>query len=171
MDVFSRNLSSKTLTAILIVTFVPNFCFQNNNKVEAIKCWVCQSSIDPKCADPFDNITLPIIDCNAHPREELDTSSRAVLCRKIRQKVNGDWRTSRDCGYLEDEYKEGHCSVRHANGIYMEVCSCKGKDGCNSSYGMVNQFSVNFVSIASIVLSISIGFSCLLSRPFVKVNV
>ena len=31
--------------------------------VLCIKCWVCHSDADPKCADPFDNSTLPIKDC------------------------------------------------------------------------------------------------------------
>jgi len=28
-----------------------------------IKCWVCRSDGDPKCADPFDNTSFPITDC------------------------------------------------------------------------------------------------------------
>ncbi len=35
----------------------------NRLKGWAIKCWVCHSDADPKCADPFDNSSLPIKDC------------------------------------------------------------------------------------------------------------
>lgn len=38
---------------------------------ESIKCWVCHSDSDPKCADPFDNTTLPIKDCREVKRSHL----------------------------------------------------------------------------------------------------
>lgn len=134
-----------------------------SGQVEGIKCWVCQSSIDPKCADPFDNNTLPIVDCDAHPRDELDTSNRALICRKMRQKVNGDWRTSRSCGYLEDNFKEGRCVVNYANDIYREVCSCKSKDGCNSADSKLSKFGGKLMSVACALLGVCICSGFLLS--------
>lgn len=134
--------------------------------VGAIKCYVCQSNIDPKCADPFDNLTLPITDCNAHPRADLalrnenDNTERrffsaflqpapvkpieATMCRKIRQKADGEWRTIRGCGYLgppgnlplESIDSSGNCQMRYGSyDVFMEVCTCNNKDGCNGSVG------------------------------------
>jgi hypothetical protein len=131
-------------------------------KVDAIKCYVCQSNIDPKCADPFDNLTLPITDCDAYPRADLvqmDVVEEktflnifsqpapvkpivATMCRKIRQKVDGEWRTIRGCGYLgppgelplDKTASGGHCQIRYgAYDVFMELCTCNNKDGCNGS--------------------------------------
>lgn len=134
--------------------------------VEAIKCYVCQSNIDPKCADPFDNLTLPITDCDAYPRADLVPKSdydlveeksfflsfgqqpsvkplAATMCRKIRQKVNGEWRTIRGCGYLgppgnsaPESSNTNNCQIRHGTfDIFMESCACNNKDGCNAALG------------------------------------
>lgn len=52
----------------------------------AIKCWVCRSDGDPKCADPFDNTSFPITDCKQEkPREHLP-GLESTMCRKVRQK-------------------------------------------------------------------------------------
>jgi len=55
----------------------------------AIKCWVCRSDSDPKCADPFDNSTVPITDCSQEPKLNISKEYqevKATMCRKIRQK-------------------------------------------------------------------------------------
>ncbi|XP_045500413.1 uncharacterized protein LOC123697889 isoform X2 [Colias croceus] len=51
-----------------------------------IKCWSCRSSNDPKCADPFDNSTVPITDCNQEKGLRHLPGVRPSMCRKIRQK-------------------------------------------------------------------------------------
>lgn len=126
----------------------------------AIKCYVCQSNVDPKCADPFDNLTLPITDCDAYPRADLAQkteydlveekgfslfgqqapvkSLRATMCRKIRQKVSGEWRTIRGCGYLgppgDSQDLHESCQIRHGtHDIFMESCVCNSKAGCNAA--------------------------------------
>ncbi|XP_031843909.1 crooked isoform X2 [Nomia melanderi] len=52
----------------------------------SIKCWVCRSDSDPKCADPFDNTTVPITDCKQEPELEHLPGVKPTMCRKIRQK-------------------------------------------------------------------------------------
>lgn len=138
-------LSSAILTLLVASTLLTrNVC--------ALKCWNCQSSIDPKCADPFDNTTLPIVDCDAMLRTD-GSDNRQLICRKIRQKVNGEWRTSRSCGYLDDDFYEGKCIVQRSSDIFMEICSCKGKEGCNGAMNLVLT-SGSFLTLAlSIVLS------------------
>ena len=52
----------------------------------SIKCWVCRSDGDPKCADPFDNTSFPIADCRTEqPRDHLP-GLEPTMCRKVRQK-------------------------------------------------------------------------------------
>lgn len=143
-----------------------------------IKCWVCHSDTDPKCADPFDNTTLPIKDCREVKKSHLfegkfllsfhfqsshfislsdeflydklgrgsgDSGSAehprklktATMCRKIRQKIHGNWRTIRDCAFLgspgEGTGNEHNCLYRRGtHDIYLEYCTCNSKDGCNS---------------------------------------
>ena len=47
--------------------------------VESIRCWVCRSDSDPKCADPFDNTTLPITDCDIVTLPHLKSMSRTLF--------------------------------------------------------------------------------------------
>ncbi|KAG9511413.1 Charged multivesicular body protein 5 [Fragariocoptes setiger] len=143
--------------------------------VSAIKCWVCQSNVDPKCADPFDNSTLPITDCDAYPRNDLaipksdyeilqekqtfgltnqqpiNNSFKATMCRKIRQKVNGEWRTIRNCAYLgqpgEGQGNENYCLMRKGSyDIFMESCTCNSKDGCNPGSRIITNLSLMVTS-------------------------
>ena len=68
-------LSNSTLTALT------DHCLGS-----AIKCWVCRSDGDPKCADPFDNRSFPITDCKQEkPRDHLP-GLESTMCRKVRQK-------------------------------------------------------------------------------------
>lgn len=60
---------------------VMNFC-----EGHSIKCWVCRSDNDPRCADPFDNTTMPITDCKQEPDLPHVPNVRPTMCRKIRQK-------------------------------------------------------------------------------------
>lgn len=169
-------------------------------EVGAIKCYVCQSNVDPKCADPFDNLTLPITDCDAYPRADLAQKSnaaakeergflgffggggsssaperplRATLCRKMRQKANGQWRTIRSCGYLPAE-KGGDsaasddpnetpspaaqtCEIHHGSyDVFVETCACNNKDGCNAATHIASHSSMllvmSMVSVACVAM-------------------
>ncbi|KAL0275175.1 UNVERIFIED_CONTAM: hypothetical protein PYX00_003118 [Menopon gallinae] len=105
--------------------------------VFSIKCWVCRSDADPKCSDPFDNSTVPITDCRQlQPLPHLP-GIRPTMCRKIRQKVNGEWRYFRSCAYLGEpgiQNDERFCLMRTGTyNIFMEYCTCNSKDGCNAA--------------------------------------
>ncbi|XP_076178041.1 crooked [Ptiloglossa arizonensis] len=106
-------------------------------QVLSIKCWVCRSDWDPKCADPFDNTTVPITDCKQEPDLEHLPGVRPSMCRKIRQKVNGVWRYFRSCAYMGEPGIAGDerfCLMRTGTyNIFMEYCTCNSKDGCNSA--------------------------------------
>lgn len=104
---------------------------------QAIKCWDCRSDNDPKCGDPFDNSTLAITDCQQAPELEHLKGVRPTMCRKIRQKVHGEWRYFRSCAYMGEPGIEGDerfCLMRTGSyNIFMEYCTCNSKDGCNSA--------------------------------------
>ncbi|CAK1586855.1 unnamed protein product [Parnassius mnemosyne] len=123
-------LISKWLISIILLIFFVNrgFC---------IKCWNCRSSNDPKCADPFDNSTVPITDCKEEKGLAHLPGMKSSMCRKIRQKVNGEWRYFRDCAYLGEvgiQGDERFCLMRTGTyNIFIEYCTCNSKDGCNSS--------------------------------------
>ncbi|KAK0182624.1 hypothetical protein PV327_000740 [Microctonus hyperodae] len=109
----------------------------------SIKCWVCRSDSDPKCADPFDNSTLPITDCKQAEDLEHLPGVRPTMCRKIRQKVHGEWRYFRGCAFMGEPGimgDERFCLMRTGSyNIFMEYCTCNSKDGCNS--GTIGQSS------------------------------
>jgi len=155
--------SNKCLTITTIVCLIYLI-----SPVLSIKCWVCHSDADPKCADPFDNSTLPIKDCRevkyshltlVDPYEDLKYDYErkhpqvpgyrpvqprppprlleATMCRKIRQKIHGNWRTIRSCAFLgspgEGTGNEHNCLYRQGtHDIYTEFCTCNSKDGCNT---------------------------------------
>ncbi|CAF4930314.1 unnamed protein product [Pieris macdunnoughi] len=119
---------------VLLCTFITlNFI----STVLCIKCWNCRSSNDPKCADPFDNSTVPITDCKQEKGLRHLPGLRPSMCRKIRQKVNGEWRYIRDCAYLGEvgiQGDERFCLMRTGTyNIFVEYCTCNSKDGCNSA--------------------------------------
>nr|XP_037290261.1 uncharacterized protein LOC119185284 [Rhipicephalus microplus] len=115
---------------MLIVSFVSSTGW-------AIYCWRCNSAYDPNCADPFNNITSDLVNCDMRVKEHLPTGTRAQVCRKIVQKdgeqydLYSDYRTVRDCGWLKSD-KEGTECMRRAGtfSVLMKNCSCD-KDGCN----------------------------------------
>ncbi|KAF6213285.1 hypothetical protein GE061_011003 [Apolygus lucorum] len=121
----------------------------------ALKCWVCRSDSDPKCADPFDNSTVPITDC----KQEADLAHlpgvRPTMCRKIRQKVHGQWRYFRSCAYLGVPGIQGDerfCLMRTGTyNIFMEYCTCNSKDGCNSG-PIVSPLKWTALTIASLTV-------------------
>lgn len=196
-------VSNRFRSKYLLATLILSTSFVGSFFADAIKCYVCQSNIDPKCADPFDNFTLPITDCDAYPRADLVTKTdfeaveeksfflfsgsappvkplMANLCRKIRQKVNGEWRTIRGCGYLGstgdlNDNSHSSCHVRHGtHDVFMETCICNNKAGCNGSAGlfkfswMDSSFRA-WIGVLAIQMLVSLISSMYLYRGSVRV--
>nr|XP_029715129.1 uncharacterized protein LOC115258837 [Aedes albopictus] len=111
----------------------------------------CRSDLDPKCADPFDNKSLPLSDCSRKSLVHLP-NVRSTLCRKVRQKVNGEWRYIRSCAYIGEPGiggDERYCLMRSGTyNIFVEYCTCNSKDGCNSGS---EQVLLMYLLAASIV--------------------
>lgn len=108
-----------------------------------LKCHICNSYDNYHCGDPFyypDHPEKPktnkfLTDC---PQDGNDYT----FCRKIYQKVRGDVRIIRGCGYIEDE-KKRDCYTTVLEEYNTEVCSCK-EEGCNSA--SMSQLSAAVVS-------------------------
>ncbi|XP_041982229.1 uncharacterized protein LOC121735458 [Aricia agestis] len=137
------------ICSVVLMGFVCN--------VLSIKCWNCRSNNDPKCADPFDNSTVPITDCKQEKGLPHLPGLRPSMCRKIRQKVNGEWRYFRDCAYLGEvgiQGDERFCLMRTGTyNIFVEYCTCNSKDGCNSSVlnMPMSLFTLALISLGAIM--------------------
>lgn len=120
---------------------------------------MCRSDTDPKCSDPFDNSTVPITDCKQEPDLQHLPGVRPTMCRKVRQKVNGEWRYFRSCAYLGEPGIAGDerfCLMRTGTyNIFMEYCTCNSKDGCN----VASLFSVSTTALFTMFVSIFYGVS------------
>ncbi|XP_065342439.1 UPAR/Ly6 domain-containing protein crok-like [Cloeon dipterum] len=144
-------MDSRGFAAVAAFLAVLSICLHQG---DAIKCWVCRSDADPKCADPFDNSTLPITDCSKEPFLNHLPNIRPNLCRKIRQKVNGKWRYIRSCAYLGEPGiggDERYCLMRSGTyNIFMEYCTCNSKDGCNAAPATTSLSWLAAVSAAAV---------------------
>jgi len=104
--------------------------------VVAIKCWDCNSLYNPECADPFKPDQFDKMDCSQRFWPQFKNQP-GNICRKVVQKVNGQYRYIRGCGTVEDEDKKvgatEHCVTREGDqfSLLVESCSCQGNDGCN----------------------------------------
>ncbi|XP_035223890.1 uncharacterized protein LOC118196538 [Stegodyphus dumicola] len=117
----------------------------------SIKCWVCRSDADPRCVDPFDNTTIPIFDCDTVRLPHYE-GLKATMCRKIRQKVYGNWRFIRTCAFLgspgEGTGNENYCTMRTGTyNVFMETCTCNSKDGCNGAMSLRVSYAATFLTV------------------------
>ncbi|XP_015605886.1 uncharacterized protein LOC107272845 [Cephus cinctus] len=124
----------RTFRINLLAVFALLICVEQGL---CIKCWECRSDLDPKCADPFDNSTVSLADCKEKKELSHMPGVKSTICRKIRQKVNGEWRYFRDCAYVGEPGIAGDerfCLMRTGTyNIFIEYCTCNSKDGCNSA--------------------------------------
>merc|ERR1712134_190621 len=94
-----------------------------------LKCHQCNSYDNYHCGDPFYYPDSPEKPKTEKFLKDCPDDQEYTLCRKIYQKVRGDVRIIRGCGYNP------------------EVCSCK-EDGCNSA--SMYQLSAALMSAVSL---------------------
>ncbi|XP_001604229.1 uncharacterized protein LOC100120607 isoform X1 [Nasonia vitripennis] len=144
-------MGCKNVLFLQIVAFVLLACFVERGV--SIKCWACRSDSDPKCADPFDNSTVPITDCSQEKELDHLPGVKPTMCRKIRQKVNGEWRYFRSCAYMGEPGilgDERFCLMRTGTyNIFMEYCTCNSKDGCNSAPGLHHNIFLRYAGLTA----------------------
>jgi len=121
-----------------------------------IKCFSCNSHYDRNCADPFNNYTSELVNCDQedHRMTHLalrddNTRHSANICRKTVQIVQDEMRIIRSCGWLPnpDSLKDRDCFTRtgtHSVMVYHCVCH---EDGCNTALGLSLSASLLFSSV------------------------
>ncbi|GFU29851.1 uncharacterized protein NPIL_288161 [Nephila pilipes] len=98
---------------------------------EALHCWECNSKYDPNCGEPFKNHTISLADCSQRFLVHNMTIT-STICRKITQRVQGELRIIRGCGFFNPE-AAGTCQTRAGTHlVFMHYCQCEG-EGCNKS--------------------------------------
>jgi len=126
-----------------------------------IKCFSCNSHYDRNCADPFNNYTTELVNCNQedHRMNHLPLINgtkrhTANICRKTVQIVENEERIIRSCGWLPntESMKDRECFTRtgtHQVMVYHCVCN---EDGCNGC-GLITS-SASFILIALLLQQI-----------------
>jgi len=152
----------KLSTAVIVVTAYILAALSLPGVV-AIKCYECNSKLDPRCGDTFNNYTIALVDCEQKKKndishiddEQLAMYNRDVdeegkyiteiidkdakqlsFCRKTMQTINGEYSVVRGCGWVKNfgTLRDRSCFVRTGtNQIQMRHCVCEGKDGCNGA--------------------------------------
>jgi|ERR1712136_436017 len=131
------NMATYRLGVFTLVVLIYLFAIQEG---DGIKCYTCSSLEDPKCGDPFDNTSVPFPDCSTID-ENFKTKlhyleTPPTMCRKLRQKIHGEWRYIRSCAILGQPGiggDERYCLQRSGSyNIHVESCLCNSRDGCNS---------------------------------------
>lgn len=160
-------MTGNRLASILIFLFV--VLVSTFHHGEAIICYQCNSLHDPRCGDPIDPYTLGTVNCSFQPRLEHLNHLEPTLCRKIKQKVYGQERIVRGCGYITDERENTECLLRTGtHDVRAVYCSCTG-DLCNSAESHTPSL---LLPLTSLLLTIVLAVPSMLSAspaaaPFV----
>ncbi|KAF4527465.1 hypothetical protein B566_EDAN016275 [Ephemera danica] len=77
---FTLNSTKMATYALVVCSALLIVLLLQAEKGSCIKCWVCRSDSDPKCADPFDNSTVPITDCRQEKELPHLPGIRPNLC-------------------------------------------------------------------------------------------
>ncbi|XP_053212561.1 uncharacterized protein LOC128396067 [Panonychus citri] len=140
--------------------------------VYSLRCYTCNSIVDPYCTNPFnppDFGPLAIkytADCDATIKTIVDKNDStsigvdrvpglgyASICRKTVQKVDGQERVHRSCGWYKAASETPGCYQKTGSmGITHQICSCRS-DFCNGSVDF--QISLITILIPTIILIIT----------------
>jgi len=91
-----------------------------------LKCFQCNSFVDPACADDFDAGNHAI-----QTNFAKDCPSEATYCKKVKMwfNLNGETRIMRGCGVDKREYKQP-CYQSRADDHIVDTCQCDEAE-CN----------------------------------------
>lgn len=140
------------LTSLLVTSLVSSSA--------AIKCFSCNSHYDRNCADPFNNYTTELVNCeqedhrmNHLPLFNGTARHTANICRKTVQLIEGEQRVIRSCGWLPnvESMRDRECFTRTGtHQVMVDHCVCQG-DGCNRSSGIT---AASFLLLFTLYLQI-----------------
>jgi len=123
-----------------------------------IKCFSCNSHYDRNCADPFNNYTSELVNCDQEdhrmthlPLKNDTTRHAANSCRKTIQIVKDQMRIIRSCGWLPnpESLADRECFTRTGtHSVMVHHCVCK-EDGCNGVAGLAITGSLLLLSLTT----------------------
>ncbi|XP_060520031.1 uncharacterized protein LOC132698142 [Cylas formicarius] len=129
-----------------------------------LRCYDCNSEFDPRCADPFNDYTIGIVNCSElkppehlinfdqHPNDKL----KPTVCRKIVQKIQGKTRVIRECGYIQDTYDDKNCALRSGTkDVQLIYCSCT-KSLCNLGHAAIRPSPLLLGLIFAVLMIVSL---------------
>lgn len=122
LDLNNKRLKMKVFLASLVL--VLSIAATANG----LKCYVCNSHLDPACGEPF-YINSEAIDSKF--ARICDDRDGEPFCRKTKTflEINEETRIHRDCGYYE---RTGYdCYQKRSEDYISDVCQCN-TDFCNS---------------------------------------
>lgn len=161
-DCARRNPTFKISSAVIFITAYIITALILPGTV-AIKCYECNSKLDPRCGEPFNNFTIALVDCEQQRKNdiphlddhELGMFNRKVdaegqyveevvdkdekpksFCRKTLQTINDVRSVVRGCGWVKNfgTLRNRKCFSRTGtHQIQMYHCVCEGQDGCNGA--------------------------------------
>lgn len=129
---------------ILVITFN---CLLS--QASGIKCFQCDSKLDPKCANINRESVDFLVNCGLSPspyftffanetEQNVASKMKATKCRKVSEFIDKKWTTFRSCEYLDlsegakNDGKASNCiEEEKPGGIRVEYCTCGEHDGCN----------------------------------------
>ncbi|XP_049803249.1 uncharacterized protein LOC126237323 [Schistocerca nitens] len=114
---------SHTMRRLLLLAFcsaaVARVLDDSNEVAEAIKCYVCDSTKDSRCADPFSDPEDLLMTC---PGEEADSC--------VKNNFEGG---AERCCLCDDDDKSPGCCVKHGPGRVETTTILCFAHGCNGS--------------------------------------
>jgi hypothetical protein len=145
----NSNWTTAPKMKLVIISLVVLVCLIKDTS--AIMCYHCNSEYDPRCGDPFDPYSLGQVNCSVQPKPEHITEE-PTLCRKMSQKVYGEVRVVRGCGYVPDARDNKDCLRRSGtHDVLAMYCACTS-DLCN---GATSQHKSQLLVGAAALLSLA----------------
>jgi len=120
----------------------------------SLKCFTCNSKIDPECADDFDKDNVALVKNFVGADENtvncVAEAGGSVYCKKVKMWLNGETRVERGCGHNKREYKEP-CFQSRADDHVVDTCQCE-EDFCNGTPYLAAPGALSVVAAAMVAL-------------------
>jgi len=112
-----------------------------------LKCFQCNSLVDPECGDDFDPQNQAIKGSFLATCE-----ATATYCKKVKMWLNGETRIMRGCGEQKREYKTS-CFQKRADDHIVDTCQCDDAE-CNSAPFLAGPATLFVMGAAAIALRV-----------------
>ena len=79
-------LAERNISFSYVLLEISNFYLRFLTGTVAIKCYECNSKLDPRCGEPFNNFTIALVDCEQQRKNDiphLDDHELGMFNRKV----------------------------------------------------------------------------------------